>query len=231
MALKISDLLLSRGEFSLTVPALTVADGEIVSVVGPSGSGKSSLVLAVAGFIPLAAGEIYSGDSKRIDCLAPERREVGFLFQRSALFPHLSVRENVEFGLKVRGVSPKQRKERALDSLERVQIADLSGRRPAELSGGQAQRVALARVLVVNFPILLLDEPFACVDPPLRKDLRRLVAELVADYRISCMLVTHDLEDLYMSRRVAVIERGLVSFLGTTDLGRKTSTWLAEFMA
>lgn len=230
MALKISNLLVQRGSFKLSIPSLEIFPGEIISVVGPSGSGKSSLLLSIAGFVPIDTGQIeLSGLS--LHTLPPERRRVGYLFQKAALFPNLNVRDNVEFGLKVRGVARDERRMRALASLQRVQMAEFADRKTSELSGGQMQRVALARVLVVEFPVLLLDEPFASLDPPLRKDLRALVTRIIHEQQIIGVLVTHDPKDaLALSQRVQVLNEGSVEFCGDITSGIQESAWLRKFL-
>lgn len=231
MAIEIKNLLLQRDSFVLDVSSLQITDGEIVSLVGPSGSGKSSLLLALAGFHRIDRGQITDRNGIRMEELPPERREMGLLFQKAALFPHLTVLENVEFGLRVRGVLRKERRLRALAGLERVRIAELAGRKPSELSGGQMQRVALARVLVIGFRVLLLDEPFSSLDPPLRKDLRLLVSEVVKENKISTVLVTHDPVDVRaLSRRVVVLRSGAIEYDGDASTGGLASDWLRLFM-
>ncbi len=229
--LTINNLHLQLGKFSLSVSLIEVASGEILSVIGPSGSGKSSLCLAIAGFLPIMDGIIVSPTNNRLQTLPPERRGVGIVFQRPALFPLMSVRENIEFGLRVRGITRLARRAISEKWLARLQIEELADRMPFELSGGQAQRVALARVFAVGFQVLILDEPFSSLDPPLRKSLRELVSQLVKEHGVSCLMVSHDKEDVVsLSHRAVVLEKGKPSYLGNLAEGRRECPWLDRFL-
>ncbi|HEY6821326.1 MAG TPA: ABC transporter ATP-binding protein [Burkholderiales bacterium] len=189
---------------------LEVRAGELVALLGPSGCGKSTLLRIVAGFLRQSAGRVLF-DGVPVDHLPANRRGVGIVFQNYALFPHLSVRENVAYGLQAQhwpreGIAP-----RVDEMLDRVHLRELAGRMPRELSGGQQQRVALARCLAVDPKILLLDEPFGALDKSLRLDMQIEVKRLQRDYGITTVLVTHDQEEaLSMADRIAVMNRGRI---------------------
>lgn len=189
MELKLEGLTLQQQEFRLTAN-WTAGQGERIAVIGPSGAGKSTLLNALAGFVPLQGGAIRWGQA-RIDALPPGQRPLSVLFQDQNLFPHLTVAQNLGLGL-----DPALRRVdwRAVDAaLDRVGLAGLGARRPAQLSGGQQGRAALARVLLRARPILLLDEPFAALGPALKADMLDLVAEVAADALV--LMVTHDPQD------------------------------------
>ncbi len=189
---------------------LQIAKGEFVSLLGPSGCGKSTTLMMIAGFEDPTEGEIVVR-GKRIDRLLPEQRNVGVVFQSYALFPHMSVRQNVEYGLRMRRVPRAQRRERSDRILELVHMHEFADRSPRQLSGGQQQRIALARALVTEPDILLLDEPFSALDRQLREDLQREVRLLQRSLGITTIFVTHDQEEaLLMSDRVAVMNAGKV---------------------
>ena len=150
------------GEFEASLDHLEIAPGTIACLMGRSGSGKSTLLNAIAGFIP-AGGEIFLRQ-RPLHLLPPEKRCMALVFQRSALFPHLNVSGNVEFGLKLQGVPSEERARRSMAWLDRLGMSELGSRRVSEISEGQAQRIALARALAPGFPVLLLDEPFSALD-------------------------------------------------------------------
>jgi len=209
-----------RGGFVLDA-AVAVAPGETLAVLGPNGSGKSTLLRAVAGLIPLAEGAV-SVDDQVLDAPAdgvfvpPERRPVGVVFQDYLLFAHMSVLENVAFGLRARGMPRTTARDRALAQLERVGLAAAAGASPRELSGGQAQRVALARALATGPRVLLLDEPLAALDAATRRTVRRDLRAQLAGFGGIRVLVTHDPVDAYaLADRVAVLDHGKVVQAGT----------------
>ena len=188
---------------------LSVEGGTLAALVGPSGCGKTSILRAIAGFETPAAGTIAVG-GERVDGLPPEKRRVGMLFQQGALFPHLSVIENVAFGL------PGTNDERAAAALRLVGLANLGNRRPHELSGGQQQRVALARALAPQPRMILLDEPFAALDAPLRARLREEVRDILRQTATTGVLVTHDQEEaLSIADIVSVMRHGRILQSGT----------------
>lgn len=187
---------------------LEIKAGELVALLGPSGCGKTTLLRIIAGFVPQTEGKVIVG-GQVIDSLPPNRREVGVVFQNYALFPHMSARENVSYGLACRGADKTKQRQRAEEMLDLVQMSHLAERLPRELSGGQQQRVALARALGVNPRILLLDEPFAALDKSLRLDMQIEVKRIQRLSGITCIMVTHDQEEAQsMADRVAVINQG-----------------------
>lgn len=184
---------ITNGEFVLSAN-LDVRTGARIAVIGPSGSGKSTLLEALAGFRDLSHGRILWNDQD-IAALPPGKRPVAMLFQDGNLFPHMSAVENVALGLDPNGRITAALKAEAMAALDRVGLSDMDARKPAELSGGQQSRVALARVLVQRREILLLDEPFAALGPALKADMLDLVADLVAETGATLMMVSHDPED------------------------------------
>lgn len=217
--LNLENLQVQRGSFSLTVPSLTVAPGETVAVYGQSGSGKSSLLEAVAGFLPVRAGEIRVGDKSLLG-LAPEKRRVGLVFQRAGLFSWMNLEDNVAFGLRVQGVQVDERRQRAREWLARVGLEGFGARYDSQISEGQAQRVALARALIVGFPVLLLDEPFSALDAQTKSHLRALISKLVKESSVAALLVSHDPDDVRaLASKVLVLSEGRVQWSG------KVSEW------
>jgi thiamine transport system ATP-binding protein len=210
---------------------LEVERGEVVAVVGPSGCGKSSLLRAVAGLVP-ASGRVVA-DDRTLDALPPHRRGVGVVFQDHALFPHLDVAGNVAFGLVEARAPAALRRERVREWLARVGLADRAGDDVERLSGGERQRVALARTLAPRPPIVVLDEPFASLDPGLRGRLSREVAGWLRDLGTAALFVTHDLDEaLVVGDRVAVLRAGrLVQLAAPADLmARPADPWTARFL-
>ena len=210
----------SLGAFTLDVE-LPVAAGELVAVLGPNGAGKTSLLRALAGLLPLSAGRVtldglvLDEPAKRIR-VPSERRPIGLVFQDYLLFPHLSVIENVAFGLRARGVARATAMAEAGRWLDRMGLPAEGKRKPASLSGGQAQRVALARALATNPALLLLDEPMAALDASSRVEFRRDLRRHLESYRGVRLLVTHDpVEAMAMADRLVVLEHGRVLQSGT----------------
>lgn len=198
---------------------LSVESGEILSVLGPSGSGKTTMLRTVAGFESVNSGEIrIQGElaSSQSILKPPERRQVGMVFQNYALFPHLTISQNIEFGL--RKLTFKERKVRLSYVLDLTKLTGLDKRYPHELSGGQQQRVALARTLAPSPVVILLDEPFSNLDANLRLDVRREVENIIRENRTTTIFVTHDREDSFaMADRVAVIRDGTVDQIDSPD--------------
>ena len=194
---------------------LDIKGGEIIALLGPSGCGKTTLLRIIAGFIAQTQGRIIIGDDI-VDALPPNRRAVGIVFQNYALFPHLTVSENVSYGLAARSVDRATRQREAQRLLELVQLPAMAERLPRQLSGGQQQRVALARALAIKPSILLLDEPFAALDKNLRLDMQIEIKRLQRVSGITTLIVTHDQEEaLSMADRVAVLSHGKLEQFGT----------------
>lgn len=188
--------------------SLDVARGEFVALLGPSGCGKTTTLRMVAGFVQPSAGRVAIAGRDVTD-LPAHKRNMGVVFQSYALFPHLTVRDNVAFGLRMRGADPSARAAKADAALEMVALSHLAGRYPHQLSGGQQQRVALARALVIEPSVLLLDEPLSNLDAHLRAEMRGEIRALQRRLSITALFVTHDQEEaLAMSDRVAVMNRG-----------------------
>ena len=193
---------------------LDIAAGEFFTMLGPSGSGKTTTLRVIAGFERPDEGhvELQGIDVTRV---APSQRAVNTVFQDYALFPHMTVAENVEYGLRVKGMSRKERRSRAEAMLEKVRLPGLGKRKPVQLSGGQRQRVALARAIVNGPPVLLLDEPLGALDLKLRQEMQIFLKELQRDLGITFVYVTHDQEEaLTMSDRMAVFNAGRIEQVG-----------------
>jgi ABC-type Fe3+/spermidine/putrescine transport system ATPase subunit len=189
---------------------LEVGDGELFTLLGPSGCGKTTLLRLIAGFYVPDEGEIWFGE-RRVDALAPYERNIGMVFQNYALWPHMTVRQNVTYGLKLRRLSADEIRARLDAGLRKVNLLGLEDRYPGQLSGGQQQRVALARALVLNPDILLLDEPLSNLDAKIRVQVRGEIRTLQRELGITTVYVTHDQEEaLSLSDRVAVMQDGRV---------------------
>lgn len=233
-----------RAQLGLQVGPLAVeldldaGDGEVVALVGPNGAGKTSVLRAVAGLLPLAAGCVAVDGRVLEDAAtgvraAPEDRPVAVVFQDYLLFPHLSALDNVAFALRARGGRRAAARTEAHEWLTAVGAGDVARLRPAALSGGQAQRVALARALAARPRVLLLDEPLAAVDASARPELRRLLRRQLAEHTGVRILVTHDpLDALVLADRVVVLENGQVTQQGTVAdvTARPRSPWVAALI-
>ncbi len=194
---------------------LEIAAGEFFSMLGPSGSGKTTVLRMIAGFEKPTAGtiELFGED---VTSRAPFDRDVNTVFQDYALFPHMTVLENVAYGLRVRGMKRAERRERAMRALESVRLEAMASRKPSQLSGGQRQRVALARATVVQPQVLLLDEPLGALDLKLREQMQVELKQIQRDLGITFIFVTHDQEEaLTLSDRIAVFNAGRIEQLGT----------------
>ena len=212
--------------------SLIVAPGEFVCLLGPSGSGKTSILMTIAGFVAADAGEILV-DGVRINELPPEKRNFGVVFQGYALFPHMTVRDNVAYPLSVRGLRGAESEKRVARMLDLMQIATLADRLPRQLSGGQQQRVALARALIFEPPIVLLDEPLSALDKKLRADLQLELKALHARLGTTFVMVTHDQEEaMTLSDRVAILREGRIVQVGSPAelYDRPVNKFVAEFL-
>ena len=211
---------------------LSVEGGEFVTLLGPSGSGKTTLLKALAGFEQISSGQILLG-GEDFTSLPPERRNFGVVFQGYALFPHMSVYDNVAYPLRARGDNRRQIKQAVTEMLDLVQLGEFSGRKPATLSGGQQQRVALARALVFKPEVLLLDEPMSAIDRKLRDELQQELRSIHQTLGTTFINVTHDQEEaIHMSDRIAVINDGKIEQVGTPhELYRNPKTsFVATFI-
>ena len=211
---------------------LSVQEGEFVTLLGPSGCGKTTTLGLIAGFFPATAGEIFL-KGKPVAGLPPFRRNVGVVFQDYALFPHMTIRENVAFGLQMRKTPREEIATRVDEALDMIKLRGLGERRPLEISGGQRQRVALARALVIRPDLLLLDEPLSNLDLKLREEMRIEILALQRRLGIATVFVTHDQgEALVMSDRVAVMNAGVIDQIGMpSEIYEMPATrFVAEFI-
>jgi putative spermidine/putrescine transport system ATP-binding protein len=211
---------------------LAVEKGGSVALLGPSGCGKTTTLRMLAGLVAPDQGRI-NVDGADITTMPAHKRNMGYVFQSYALFPHMTVEKNVAFGLEERGVAAKERKERVATALDTVHLNELSHRRPRELSGGQQQRVALARALVIRPTVLLLDESLSNLDAKLRQTMRREIRDLQRSLAITTLFVTHDqVEALAMCDRIAVMNRGRIEQVGTPNdvYERPATRFVASFV-
>jgi ABC-type Fe3+/spermidine/putrescine transport system ATPase subunit len=232
-AVRLHDLRKSFGDVTAVSGIdLDIHDGEFFSMLGPSGSGKTTVLRMIAGFERPTGGTIELA-GRDVTRLAPFDRDVNTVFQDYALFPHMSVLQNVEYGLKVKRVRRTERRERALEALGSVRLEGFAERRPAQLSGGQRQRVALARALVNEPKVLLLDEPLGALDLKLREEMQIELKEIQRRVGITFLFVTHDQEEaLTMSDRIAVFNNGAIEQVGTPAevYERPASAFVAGFV-
>ncbi|HJU89269.1 MAG TPA: ABC transporter ATP-binding protein [Gemmatimonadaceae bacterium] len=212
--------------------SLDVSPGELLALIGASGSGKTTTLRIIAGYELPDEGRVLL-DGTDVTTQSPQRRNFGMVFQHYALFPHLSVGENVAFGLEARGVSKRDRMTRAANALSAVGLAHAEGRRVQSLSGGEQQRVALARALIIEPRVLLLDEPLSNLDPTLRRSTREELRATLRRQGATSVFVTHDQEDAFaVADRVALLERGRLLQVGTAEqlYDRPASRAVAEFI-
>ncbi len=233
MQLKINKINKKFGDLDVLVDCeLKVMDGELVTLLGPSGCGKTTLLRCLAGFEIPDSGNVFLGNQEvtNVPC---NKRNVGFVFQNYALFPHLTVAKNVDYGLAVRSVPSKKREELVDKTLALVGLNSLENRYPKQLSGGQQQRVALARALILEPKILLLDEAFNALDAKLRISMQIELRKLVKKVGITTICVTHDqIEALTISDRIAIMNKGRIDQIGTpNDIYERPNTeFVAEFL-
>lgn len=222
MSITIQNVSKSFGSFkALQNISLDIASGELIALLGPSGSGKTSLLRIIAGLEGLDEGVILF-DGQNITNVNPKERNVGFVFQHYALFRHMTVFDNVAYGLKVRPRKSRPSKEaikqKVMELLQLVKLENFADRYPSQLSGGQRQRVALARALAVEPKVLLLDEPFGALDAKVRKELRRWLRKLHDEYHITSIFVTHDQEEaLDVADRIIVMNGGIIEQIGSPE--------------
>jgi molybdate transport system ATP-binding protein len=221
-------VVVQRGSLAVDVQ-FSVGDGEVLAVLGPNGAGKSTVLRVLAGLLRPDAGRVVVGDEVWNSAerhLPPHQRSLGMVFQDHLLFPHLSITDNVAFGLRSRGMRKAPARAAAAPWLDRVGLGDLGDRRPGELSGGQAQRAALARALVGDPRVLLLDEPLSALDARTRLTVRAELHRHLTDYAGSAVLVTHDpIDAMALADRVVVVEDGAVVQTGTpAEVARRPRT-------
>jgi len=203
--------------FTVQDISLRVAAGEFFALLGPTGAGKTVILEAIAGLVKVTHGQIHV-DGKDLTHLPPERRRIGIVYQDYALFPHLTVMENIRFGLRYHGIAPAEGQQRIDHLIELLGLQRIVQRRPLHLSGGEKQRVCLARALSVNPQVLLLDEPLSALDPNFRDEIRRALKDLHRELGITFMMVTHDFnEALCLADRVGIIREGVMEQIGTTE--------------
>ena len=211
---------------------LTMPKGEFLTMLGPSGSGKTTCLMMLAGFETATHGEIRL-DGREINNIPPHKRGIGMVFQNYALFPHMTVNENLAFPLEVRGMGKDEREAKVARALDMVQMGEFGNRRPAQLSGGQQQRIALARALVFDPSLVLMDEPLGALDKQLREHMQYEIKHLHENLGITVVYVTHDQsEALTMSDRVAVFNDGRIQQLAPPDdlYERPDNSFVAQFI-
>ncbi|WSQ07665.1 ABC transporter ATP-binding protein [Streptomyces sp. NBC_01231] len=219
-----SRLVVERGTFRLDV-TLTAAPGDVVALLGPNGAGKTTALRALAGLVPLTGGHLRL-DGAAMDRTPPESRPVGVVFQDYLLFPHLSALDNVAFGPRCQGATKAEARAEAAEWLDRMGLAEHAAAKPRKLSGGQAQRVAVARALATHPRLLLLDEPLAALDARTRLEVRAQLRRHLAEFEAVAVLVTHDpLDAMVLADRLVVVEHGQVVQEGTpADIARHPRT-------
>ncbi|MEM8750708.1 MAG: ABC transporter ATP-binding protein [Pseudomonadota bacterium] len=211
---------------------LDIPKGEFLTMLGPSGSGKTTSLMMLAGFEPATHGEIYL-DGQSINNVPPNKRGIGMVFQNYALFPHMTVAENLAFPLKVRKMSATEIELKVQRALDMVELPEMGGRRPAQLSGGQQQRVAVARALVFDPSLILMDEPLGALDKQLREQMQYEIKHIHENLGVTVVYVTHDqAEALTMSDRIAVFNDGVIQQLSTPDdlYERPQNSFVAQFI-
>lgn len=211
MEIRIENLTKAYGDFkAVDNMSLHIKDGDLVSLLGPSGCGKSTTLFMLAGLLDPTEGKIFFGD-KEVTKIAPEDREIGLVFQNYALYPHMTVMDNITFPLINKKVPKKEAQERAIEVAKLVQIDGLMDRKPKELSGGQQQRVAIARALVKRPSVLLLDEPLSNLDAKLRVETREEIRRIQQEVGITTIFVTHDQDEaMSISDKMAVLKQGVL---------------------
>ena len=225
--LEIKNLLVELKDIKIEIPHLLVGKGDYMALMGTSGAGKTVLVESIAGFYPLTRGEIYI-NGERIDTKPPNKRNIAIVYQDFMLFPHMTVEENIKYPLKIR-----KKRENIRKIAELLGIENLLDRYPRTLSGGELQRCALARALVLNPEILLLDEPFSSLDRKNRENMRKLVKDVVRELGVEVIHITHDVETAWlMANMVAIMHNGKLVQMGTIDevFSKPNPEFVADFV-
>ena len=211
---------------------ISVSEGELVTLLGPSGCGKTTILRTIGGFIDLNEGDILI-NGKSIIALPPEKRPTAMVFQSYNLWPHMTVYDNMDFGLKLRKVPRAERRERIMQMLELIKMPGTEKKYPGQMSGGQQQRIAIARSLLLRPEVLLLDEPFSALDAKIRQQMREELRKIQTDLNITVVFVTHDQEEaMALSDRVIVMNKGTIEQVGSPSeiYDRPTSRYVADFI-
>lgn len=230
--IKLENLSVKLPGFAVRNVNLQVAPGEFFALLGPTGAGKTVVLESIAGLLHITAGKVRVA-GRDMTRLPPEKRRIGIVYQDYALFPHLTVMDNICYGLRYFNQDTKAARQRIGDLVDLLGIAGIVHRRPLHLSGGEKQRVCLARALSVNPEVLLLDEPLSALDPNFREDIRRLLKNLHGELGITFMMVTHDFnEALCLADRIGVMRQGRMEQIGTTEdvFLRPATPFVAEFV-
>ena len=221
-----------KGEYVLKNLNLSVDKGEILALLGESGSGKTTLLKIIAGFLKPKEGRVVI-DGKDVTNLPPNKRNIGIVFQNYALFPHMSVLDNIIYGLKVRRTPREEAIRRAKELIDLLNLSGLENKHPSQLSGGQQQRVAIARALIIEPKILLMDEPMSNIDPKLRSKLRAEIKKILKKLNITTVYVTHDQEDAFeIGDRIAILHKGVIENADTPQniLRNPKTVYVASFI-
>lgn len=233
MNIRLTDLVKRFGALeAVSHVSLDIKDGELFTLLGPSGCGKTTILRLIGGFHKPDCGEIYFGD-REVSAIPPYERHIGMVFQNYALWPHMTIFDNVAYGLKIKKTSSAEVAQRVNGALSQVKLTGLEKRYPGQLSGGQQQRVALARALVLNPDVLLLDEPLSNLDAKIRQQVRAEIRKLQKELAITAIYVTHDQEEaLTLSDRIAVLDHGKLQQIGSPrDLyERPGNLFVADFI-
>lgn len=212
--IKIDNLSIHLPDFAVRDVSLSVAPGEFFILLGPTGAGKSLILEALAGLAPITQGTLHLNGTE-ITHLPPEKRHLAIVYQDGALFPHLTVKENIAFGLRYQNKKADNARQTVHDLMDRLGITRLKTRKPPTLSGGEKQRTALARALAVKPDVLLLDEPLSALDPATRSEISTLLKTLHRDEAMTCLMVTHDFDEArYLGQSMAVIRDGRIEQSG-----------------
>jgi molybdate/tungstate transport system ATP-binding protein len=230
--IEIKDLFIKFSAFALQDINLSIQDGEFFMLLGPTGAGKTLILEAIAGIVPITSGRILV-KGKEITRLPPEHRGTSIVYQDYALFPHLSVLNNITYGLRYHKTDPNASKKRVMQLMEQLGLQSLAQRSIRNLSGGEKQRIALARALAVNPSVLLLDEPLSALDPNFREDIREMLKKLHQEVETTFLMVTHDFaETMFLGQRMAVLNYGKIDQIGPVrEVFKKPATpFVAKFM-
>lgn len=233
VSVEVHDVVKSFGEVrAVDDVSFKVDDGKLFFLLGPSGCGKTTLLRLVAGFYKPDKGTVYLGD-RAVNDVPPNKRNAGMVFQNYALWPHMTVYDNIVYGLRIKGIPPAERVKRAREILRVVKMEEYAARYPNQLSGGQQQRIALARALVVEPDVLLLDEPLSNLDAKLRLETRDEIRRIQKETKVTSIYVTHDQEEaLSMADEIAIMNRGRVEQIGTPQdvYNRPSNIFVAGFL-